>query len=44
MISLAILNIHDLNYSKIIKKSQSIFETKIYEVLVVKKCNLVLNC
>ena len=44
MTSLAILNIRDLNYSKIIKKCQSNFKTKIYEVLIVKKYNLVLNC
>ena len=42
MISLAILNICNLNYSKIIKKCQSNFETKIYEVLIVKKYSLVL--
>ena len=44
VISLAILNIRNLNYFKIIKKCQSNFETKIYEVLMVKKRNLGLNC
>ena len=40
VISLAILDIRNLNYFKIIKKCQSNFETKIYEVLIVKNVTL----